>query len=1109
MATSFQQDFQRALAQMQGAVGPFNPIQLRPIEYSTPRYAPVDFSQLTNYANTVATMKPPVPPKPVEDIPWWKEILYGLQGIGGSVTNQLANWTDDQWSWTDIPLAETIRDIGVGQWQAWTDDDFGWKDVPLFGGLVHAGRNAKTTADIFSNIGWGEAEADPSKGWNFFERRKDNFDVGDILEFIGDVALDPTTYLTFGAGSAAKIGSRATLNAAEDVAKRYGVEVTADASGDIARGTAEQVMNKYLAKAKQSGNVNPALYERLAERKYHEVLNEIQNAGRVARAGAQNRIVNFDVPFTNIAVGFGNRANIPVIGNRLAVSDAAIGGLGASAVQDLFRQIGIVNPDDQLDVLRTAFGVDSAANLTTQQFRHLQDVLSRIEPAKHLPDRIVTEELLTLFRPNPNNLLEPFQQVDELIRRVEPKPSTVSQRTARTAKEALKLDKFVQDMGGKSRIGRFIQDRLLKSVNPRTLGSADELVNQAAGSIRDAENRMRGNTAQMIRDLKRIDKMAKGLTNEDLNKIPYLLERKFPGGQTEAEFLKGVSNPEQLKRVAEEVRKILARFAERESAVGNLTTRIPNYFPHVIKKDGMDKEKLLELMRDPEMQKYLGRSAANRFSQARKSFETFADWDDAIKALEDAKAKASPDEAVKIQEKIDQLTNLFERDTMTALTERYRKHIRSTAMKDLYNQFVKDGLIKLPKQNKDYSQLKNFERLDAETAKKLGLKEGTYVHKEVLKGLQKVESLFTVEGIQKFLDNATSVVNIWKNLVTTYIPSHHFYNFLGNVANNMMAGVKIRHYRRAGQLLKKMREGTLSADEQRFIQEAYDNGILAAGSMTDLVDPLRAVMADRNILTRLEHRVTHNRYARTMRGAGDFIDDYTRLALYLHGKQTLGDSRLAAQMVRKFLYNYGELTDADKVIRLFAPFWTWTKNNIPRQLIQFAQQPRFAASFVDLQNALQDDYNPDLIPDWMQDFLKVPGMANTFVNLRLPLQDLTNLDNPLRFTLGMLNPFIKMPFELQMNHQIYNDAPIDPYKAEGMPYDPAQLSKYLLNQAGIVNRLSQFSDPSTNILEDIGSLIFGRAYTVDPEKQAKINRYKQQEIQRLNRRKEQKKTEGR
>lgn len=93
---------------------------------------------------------------------------------------------------------------------------------------------------------------------DFWNQTKDpNFGFGDVVQtdikwldraigFVGDVALDPTTYLTLGTGTAAKMALKGVSKEfaeelIESSAKRIAKSVTTDAVGDIEREVAERI----------------------------------------------------------------------------------------------------------------------------------------------------------------------------------------------------------------------------------------------------------------------------------------------------------------------------------------------------------------------------------------------------------------------------------------------------------------------------------------------------------------------------------------------------------------------------------------------------------------------------------------------------------------------------------------------------------------------------------------------------------------------------------------------------------------------------------------------------------------------------------------------------
>jgi hypothetical protein len=307
------------------------------------------------------------------------------------------------------------------------------------------------------------------------------------------------------------------------------------------------------------------------------------------------------------------------------------------------------------------------------------------------------------------------------------------------------------------------------------------------------------------------------------------------------------------------------------------------------------------------------------------------------------------------------------------------------------------------------------------------------------------------------------------------VPTHHLYNLIGNIANNSMAGVTPAKYKQAGSLLNKMRKGTLTKTEEKVMQKAYDYGVLGGGFKADRFDPLRQERLKNSVLARMEDKMVNNRVAGALNKYGDMGDNLTRLALFLHGTQRGGSMKEGADMVRKYLYNYSEVTGADKVLKIAMPFWNWTKNNVPRQLMEFMQQPRYAATYQKFQNMLNEDRPAG--PDWTAGFLQTGD--KTFINPRLPLQDLSNVGSPVNTVLNSMNPVFKTPIETNMNKQFFNGQPIDWNKRSSEDsYDGKALAKYWSNQTGIVGKGYDAATNDKSWLVDLRNLFLGKPIEV-------------------------------
>jgi hypothetical protein len=283
--------------------------------------------------------------------------------------------------------------------------------------------------------------------------------------------------------------------------------------------------------------------------------------------------------------------------------------------------------------------------------------------------------------------------------------------------------------------------------------------------------------------------------------------------------------------------------------------------------------------------------------------------------------------------------------------------------------------------------------------------------------------------------------------------------------------------------------GQLTDEEREVHPRSLRQRYLASGNMVDVHDPLRLARTQgKGTLGKVEEFMANNKYAKGARAVGDTIDDFSRLAHYIQIRKNTGSAKIAADSVRKYLFNYGELTKADKGIKVIAPFWTWTKNNLPQQIQEFARQPRYYQTYTRAQDALQGDSSAGLAPDYTVDsfMLGRDKKHQTFYNPRLPLTDLTGIGSLSKAgdtAMNMLNPLAKVPVELKTNTQFFNGAPVDPNKDANGGYDPSTVAQYLLRQTGLGNKAIDFFDPTKTVGENLRNLAVGKPTNVDLVKQ--------------------------
>jgi hypothetical protein len=998
---------------------------------------------------------------------WWRDALDAMSGLGSAGTDFVAHQMDNvkdifsgkhsiqnilkgDFSFKDInnllgdmdPIKGTLNrllDGGVkGQIDAWKQPGLGAEDIPGVGFLMGMNDKAQHGSDILTKLG-----ADPnSKATKW----------GGIGL---DIALDPTTYLTFGAGSVAKAGVRAGASTAAKTAAQYGAKV--------GRTTDETLANIQKAIFAKVGD--PVKAEEL----YNGIQKTVSNSEKAARFKSQNALFSFDVPFTNITTPLIQKG----AKNPFFITENTVHGAQAAQAGRMLNALAGDDPAKAADLLKRTYGIDDVAKMNAQQFDHLASEFEKVggqsmfPPGKDpfasdtpTPPSAFSEVIPPKAAPAAGNAIPP-QALESGLKGL-PGPEVIStggKASSRIPKAAQVIDgefsavdnvlpelsKFVQDAGGQSKVGRALRNTGIgKALTTRN--------GHIASEIADAEQATHGGKAYADMQVKSIDKTMKGLSDTQRREVVDVVE-----GTRQA------SN-DQIRAAADEIRKVLDGVKGDEQASGILKQTLDNYFPHVLSDNPELLAKFEKLKQtDPVLGQF---SQGSQFSKERQSFRTMKELDDYLSGVKKAAENATGNEANDLWDKYNTVSQLFERDPSAALTKRLHKSARATAMAKMYTRFKKDGLLfKAADAPQDVRDLSDFKRLSESEAKKLGLDTGDYVHKEVMEGLSKVRGLFTDENMNDILSSLDRVNGIWKTLVTTSKPSHHLYNLMGNVAVNMMAGVNPKYYTQAGKFLKRFKSGKVSEEDVKLMKDMLQRGVLFGGDTSEYVKALGSKW-------KVEKFAYDNPYTKLMTRIGHSFDNFSRVAHYMDKLEKTRDPKMAAQSVRKYLFNYREMTKTDRGIRLIAPFWNWTKRNIPLQLEKLMQTPRYAQTYNRIQAEMMEEH-PDT-PEYRKKSAMNIGLGG--FDLRLPLSNLDDLSDPSQMLLNQLGPYIKVPVETKMNQSMFTGNPIDyQLKYEGKR-DPQAWTDYAAQQTGILGDLAKILGIAGNDspLEDIRNLLVGK-----------------------------------
>jgi hypothetical protein len=355
-----------------------------------------------------------------------------------------------------------------------------------------------------------------------------------------------------------------------------------------------------------------------------------------------------------------------------------------------------------------------------------------------------------------------------------------------------------------------------------------------------------------------------------------------------------------------------------------------------------------------------------------------------------------------------------------------------------------------------------------------GRKQAATEFLEATKGLKSEEAKALAEEVHNKMVNPESlrmalkgfdaIQNIWKAQALV-APSYHIRNIAGNLWNNHLADVKPLAYGLAGELQKFDSTGKLSQPSLWLLQKAgysiddlpalMDDikkaGVIGNGQYGgDIAEHISSQIGKTSAINPLSQRFFGYR---ANRFAGGVLEDNAKIAHFLSKKAEGYGTKQAAESVKKYLFDYGDLTSTEQnLLKRVMPFYTWTSKNIPLQVQQFIENP---GKFSDVAIAKKDLEEGVAQPNeqYLSDYVKNNGpirwktepdgttkyfLAGAWLPAAAALQFLSN---PGQNTLGMVTPVAKLPLETAFNKSSFFQNTLGEY--DSLKKFPGQKSSYL------------------------------------------------------------------
>lgn len=267
----------------------------------------------------------------------------------------------------------------------------------------------------------------------------------------------------------------------------------------------------------------------------------------------------------------------------------------------------------------------------------------------------------------------------------------------------------------------------------------------------------------------------------------------------------------------------------------------------------------------------------------------------------------------------------------------------------------------------------------------------------------------------------------------TLTPGFHVRNLIGNVFQYVLAGGQIEHYRRASEIFFAWNEAyskgvswkkflrTLTPEEQVFATKARTATLGSGGGIySDLFQSL--VPGNKSYDWAL---------TRASRNLGQKSDNMSRFVLgYDSAVQGMSVDMTIAR-IKRFYFDYEDLSKLDRAMKQFVPFWIWTSRNLPLQLQNMWLNPKPYQIYNSVVRNLRDKETEQEqpLPIWLQQInaFRIPGLplyAAPDLGFTRVQQQLEQLAMPKKFG-SNLNPLLRVPIEQTLGQNLFNDEKLE------------------------------------------------------------------------------------
>jgi hypothetical protein len=356
--------------------------------------------------------------------------------------------------------------------------------------------------------------------------------------------------------------------------------------------------------------------------------------------------------------------------------------------------------------------------------------------------------------------------------------------------------------------------------------------------------------------------------------------------------------------------------------------------------------------------------------------------------------------------------------------------------------------LKVPEKQAAWSRL-----LDAGFKDVIAADPTLHTRPEIVAILDELKEKATPPQVGKFLKTYDSGLSRWK-AYSLLSPGFHVRNYLGGQWNNWMAGVPMtsRAQREFPKAMRAYQKGGLDevrrvmgrgGDEWVNVFEQADlMSVWGGHNLRDLADignekqrgALRAIASGAGVdlkpgWDKLDPTSMNFKPLTMNVSAGEYVEKMLRGPLFADRIFKGFSPEAALDDVVKYHFDYNELSQFErKFAKRALPFYTWTRKNFPLQLENLMANPgKFNRMMTVKRNVELGTEEPDGVPSYVD---RLFGVLLPWKKDGQPLFATPDLpinrfqDSPFKQITSGLSPAAKLPLELWGNKSFYTDVPL-------------------------------------------------------------------------------------